>query len=124
MNVGAIVTAAVMGAFLVAEVVVIIKCLVEKKYFDALHGALFIPFTVFFISSVILGGSAFNNASADFESYREGAYYLFNHGDYTEVTLGQYRYMKCIEIAGWSGFVLEIILIALTFTREKRKKTK
>ena len=86
-----------------------------------MHGALMIPFMLFFVSSVILGGSAFNDAAKDYESYREGAYYLVNHGDYTEVTRVQHQYMKCIEIAGWSGFVLDIILIALTFTREKRK---
>ncbi|MBQ7390930.1 MAG: hypothetical protein IJW02_07510 [Clostridia bacterium] len=125
MNVGAIITAAVIGALTVADIVSIVKCLIEKKYLAALHGALMIPFMLFFVSSVILGGSAFNDAAKDYESYREGAYYLVNHGDYTEVTRVQHQYMKCIQIIGFAGFALDIILIILTFFYEKKtSKTK
>ncbi len=121
MNVGVTVTAAIMMALLVADIVSVIKCIIQKEYLAALHGALIIPFILFFASSIILGGSAFNDAATDYESYSDGSYYLVNHGDYTKVTLGQYRYMKCIEVAGWSGFVLYIILIALTSFYEKKR---
>ena len=65
---------------------------------------LFIPFLVFFVASVCLGGSALHDAATDYELYEAGRYYLCSHGDYTEVTHGIYLFMMILELVCFAFF--------------------
>ena len=108
--------------FSVSHIISAIKSIKSKNYFDTLIAVLSLPFLIFFISSIILGGSAFNDAAADYELYQAGHYYLVSHGDFTEVTYGQYQYMKIIEIVGIGTFLITFILAAIKNFRNQDKK--
>lgn len=95
------------------------KAVSTKQYAELLPLLLCIPFQVFFISTLILGGSAFNNAPADYDLYQEGCYYLCSHGRYTEVTYGVYLYAKIIEIVGIIFFAAGVVV---GFIRSKSNK--
>lgn len=69
-------------------------------------------FLIFLFSGGILGGSAYNNASIEYELYENGKYYLESHNSYKEVTQSIYIYMKIIEPIGiLSGLSLIVIKI-------------
>ena len=95
------------------------KAVSTIQYAELLPLLLFIPFHVFFISTLILGGSAFNNAPADYDLYQEGCYYLCSHGRYTEVTYGVYLYAKIIEIVGTIFFAVGFVV---GFIRSNKKE--
>ena len=61
-----------------------------------------IPFLVFFLSNVCLGGSALHEAETAYELYEAGHYYLCSHGTYTEVTYGIYLFMMILEIVSFA----------------------
>ena len=105
--------------FSVSHIISAIKSIKSKNYFDTVIAVLSLPFLIFFISSIILGGSAFNDAAADYELYQAGHYYLVSHGDFTEVTYGQYQYMKIIEIVGIGTFLINFILAAIRHAQGK-----
>lgn len=75
---------------------------------------LFIPFLVFFVASVCLGGSALHDAATDYELYEAGRYYLCSHGDYTEVAYGVYLFMMILEIVSFAlvGFAFGRIIVS------------
>ena len=73
-----------------------------------------IPFLVFFLSNVCLGGSALHDAEMDYELYETGRYYLFSHGTYTEVSYGIYLFMMVLEIVSFAliGFAFGRIIVS------------
>ena len=73
-----------------------------------------IPFLVFFLSNVCLGGSALHEAETAYELYEAGHYYLCSHGTYTEVTYGVYLFMMILEIVSFAlfGFALGRIFVS------------
>lgn len=71
---------------------------------------LFLPFEFFFFISLLLGGSAlFNDAAIDYELYQSGHYYLVSHGQWTEVSYGEYIFVFVSEIVGISTFVIAFV---------------
>lgn len=73
-----------------------------------------IPFLLFFVANVCLGGSALHEAEMDYELYETGRYYLCSHGTYTEVTYGIYLFMMILEIVSFAlfGFALGRIMVS------------
>ena len=73
-----------------------------------------IPFLVFFLSNVCLGGSALHEAETAYELYEAGHYYLCSHGTYTEVTYGIYLFMMILEIVSFAlvGFAFGRIIVS------------
>ena len=73
-----------------------------------------IPFLLFFVANVCLGGSALHEAETAYELYEAGHYYLCSHGTYTEVTYGVYLFMMILEIVSFAlfGFALGRILVS------------
>ena len=73
-----------------------------------------IPFLVFFLSNVCLGGSALHEAETAYELYEAGHYYLCSHGTYTEVAYGVYLFMMILEIVSFAlfGFALGRIMVS------------
>ena len=108
--------------FSVSHIISAIKSIKSKNYFDTVIAVLSLPFLIFFISSIILGGSAFTDAAADYELYQAGHYYLMSHGDFTEVTYEQFQYMKVIEIIGIGTFLINFILAAIRHAQGKSGK--
>lgn len=109
--------------FLLSIIFAIVISAIKKEKINMLLYLLYIPFLIFFISTFILGGSSFNNASVDYSDYIEGHYYLFEHGRYTEVTYNQFIYMRIIEIIGDSTFVIGFVLgIILNFKKTKEEE--
>ena len=74
-----------------------------------------IPFLVFFLSNVCLGGSALHEAETAYELYEAGHYYLCSHGTYTEVTYGIYLFMMILEIVSFAlfGFAVGRIIVSV-----------
>jgi hypothetical protein len=70
-----------------------------------------IPFLLFFVANVCLGGSALHEAETAYELYEAGHYYLCSHGGYTEVTYGSYLCVKVLEIVGIVSFVIGFIVL-------------
>ena len=72
-----------------------------------------IPFLVFFLANVCLGGSALHEAETAYELYEAGHYYLCSHGTYTEVNYGIYLFMMILEIVSFAlcGFALGRIIV-------------
>ena len=73
-----------------------------------------IPFLVFFLANVCLGGSALHEAETAYELYKAGCYYLCSHGDYTEVAYGVYLFMMILEIVSLAlfGFAFGRIIVS------------
>lgn len=73
-----------------------------------------IPFLLFFVTNVCLGGSALHEAETAYELYEAGHYYLCSHGTYTEVTYGIYLFMMILEIVSFAlfGFALGRIMVS------------
>ena len=73
-----------------------------------------IPFLVFFLSNVCLGGSALHEAETAYELYEAGCYYLCSHGTYTEVAYGVYLFMMILEIVSFAlfGFAFGRIIVS------------
>ena len=73
-----------------------------------------VPFLLFFIANVCLGGSALHEAETAYELYEAGHYYLCSHGTYTEVTYGVYLFMMILEIVSFAlfGFALGRIMVS------------
>ena len=73
-----------------------------------------IPFLLFFVANVCLGGSALHEAETAYELYEAGHYYLCSHGTYTEVTYGVYLFMMILEIVSFAlfGFALGRIMVS------------
>ena len=90
-----------------------IKAALAKKWLDVLAFLLFLPFLFFFLTSCILGGSAFHDAQTDYALYQTGHYYLFSHGTYTEVSYSQFKFMETVEIVGISTFVIGFIIVVI-----------
>lgn len=88
----------------------IIQMIRKKKYADLFSALFMIPFLGFFISVVYFGGSAFNDAANSYPLYQPEHYYLFSHGNYTEVSHGIFLYLQIIEVIGIISFVIGFIL--------------
>ncbi len=73
-----------------------------------------VPFLLFFVANVCLGGSALHEAEMAYELYEAGHYYLCSHGTYTEVTYGIYLFMMILEIVSFAlcGFALGRIIVS------------
>ena len=102
----------------------LIKALQTKQYTSLLIYLLFIPFHVFFFSSLFLGGSAFHNAAENYDLYKAGHYYLCTRGRYTEVSHAVYLYVKIMEIIGLVCFGIGFILLGIKNTANKSNKPK
>ena len=74
-----------------------------------------IPFLLFFVANVCLGGSALHDAETDYALYKAGHYYLCSHGDYTEVAYGVYLFMMILEIVSFAlfGFAIGRIIVSV-----------
>ena len=101
----------ILAAVAVHTVYAVWKAITTKNYATLIPLLLSIPFFVFFVVSLFLGGSAFHNAETDYELYEAGHYYLCSHGEYTEVTYGSYLCMKVLEIVGVISFVIGFIVL-------------
>jgi len=86
-----------------------VKAVRKKKYLDLVSLLLLLTFFLFVHISLILGGSAFNDAGSKYENYQAGHYYLMSHGNYTEVTYAQYLFAMILEIAGLSSIPLSLL---------------
>ena len=73
-----------------------------------------VPFLLFFVANVCLGGSALHEAETAYELYEAGHYYLCSHGTYTEVAYGVYLFMMILEIVSFAlfGFALGRIFVS------------
>ena len=71
---------------------------------------LFIPFQIFFFITLLLGGSALNDAETEYELYQAGHYYLESHGQWTEVSHGKYVVALISEIVGISTFIIAFVM--------------
>ena len=100
----------------------IVKSIKKKNYIEMLSFIFILPFLFFFDSSIILGGSAYNKASTEYELYEVGKYYLESHNNYTEVTKNEYQFMKFIEIFGLTSFVISFILAIVINVKKKQAK--
>ena len=81
---------------------------------DLCAGILIIPFVFSCFVGVLLGGNAlFYDAECDYELYQVGHYYLASHGEWTEVTYGQYRFVLISEIIGFSSFAVAFVFALL-----------
>ena len=80
---------------------------------------LLLPIQFFFFVSLLLGGSALQTAGYGYEGHLEGHYYLVSHGQWTEVSHGQYLLVLGVEIAGIFTTVLAVVLSALRALRGK-----
>lgn len=78
---------------------------------------LLLPIQFFFFVSLLLGGSALQTAG--YEGHLEGHYYLVSHGQWTEVSHGQYLLVLGFEIAGIFTTVLAVVLSTLRALRGK-----
>ena len=74
-----------------------------------------IPFLLFFVANVCLGGSALHEAETAYELYEAGHYYLCSHGTYTEVAYGVYLFMMSLEIVSFAlcGFAMGRIIVSV-----------
>lgn len=112
----------VIGAGLLVSILSgIIKGIKDNSPATVIYCILILPFWVFMSSSILLGGSAFNDAAADYELYEAGHFYLVNHGSYTEVTEWQYNYMKLTEIVGLATFIIDFLFILVLNALGKKK---
>ena len=73
-----------------------------------------VPFLLFFVANVCLGGSALHEAETAYELYEAGHYYLCSHGTYTEVAYGIYLFMMVLEIVSFAlcGFAFGRIIVS------------
>lgn len=88
----------------------IIDTIKTKNIRDLLICLLSIPFQIFIISVILLGGSAFHDAANDYELYQAGHYYLVSHGQWTEVSHGKYVVALVSEIVGISTFIIAFVM--------------
>ena len=63
----------------------VIKAVRTNRYGDLISMLLMLPFLIFTVSLMQLGGSAFNDAANSYSQYQQGHYYLMSHGNYKEV---------------------------------------
>ena len=88
----------------------------QRLFLKIVNMVMLALFTLFFFSTLFLGGSAFNDAANDYALYEQGHYYLVNHGHYTEVTYEAFVYAQISQIIGLSAFVIGIIISIINFT--------
>ena len=88
-----------------------VSAIIKRKPIDILMCLGFIFFNAFMTSSIIFGGSAYNNAKESYELYEEGCYYLMSHGNYTEVSRSVFEYMRVIEVVGFVSFGISFICV-------------
>ena len=100
----------------------IVSCIKNKQYLGLIYALMSLPFLIFMSSSMMLGGSAFNDVATEYELYQPGRYYLVSHGSYTEVTKIQYLYMQIIEIIGISTFFISFALALILNLIERKNK--
>ena len=89
-----------------------------RRFFEIFPFFLF--FFAFFISC-ILGGSAFNDASTNYELYQDGCYYLKSHGSYTEVSFACYIFAIICEITAFSSLIVGAVMQLVSFKLKKRR---
>ena len=110
MNIGMILFAVITSLIFLNTIRVIVVSLRDGKIGGFFFALFSLPFLVFFVSSVILGGSAFNVAATEYELYEAGHYYLVSHGSYTEVTREQFLYMQAMEVVGFVTFAISFTI--------------
>ena len=110
MNIGIIMFWVILAIVYLNNFRVIFKSLRCGEVFGVLFEILTLPFLVFVTFSMLLGGSAFNDAATQYELYEVGHYYLANHGSYTEVTREQFLFIRSLEIVGIATFAIAFIL--------------
>ena len=77
------------------------------------------PFFFCMFVGFLSGGSALQNASKEYDLYREGHYYLVSHGSWTEVSRQRYLFVLVSEIIGFSCLVVSFVF---AFIRSRRQK--
>lgn len=105
----------------VSAIVNLIKSIKKKKLIEIIPAITSIIFLVFLISSLFLGGSAYNDAANNYELYEEGCYYLISHNNYTKVSYEQYRYMKIIEVIAIISFSIGFICLFINNIKVKKE---
>ena len=88
----------------------IIDTIKTKNIRDLLICLLSIPFQIFIISVILLGGSAFHDAANDYELYQAGHYYLVSHGQWTEVSYPTYIFVLVSGIVAILTFPIAFVL--------------
>ena len=107
--------------FMSVQIVSLVKTIKSKNKINILYTVFVFVFLIFLFSSGILGGSAYNDASTEYELFEIGHYYLVNHNEYKEVSQNVYTYMKIMEPVGILS--VAIILIINIYEKIKLKKT-
>ena len=85
------------------------RAIVQRKPMDAIMCFCMLLFLAFLDCSLYFGGSAFNSAETQYELYEAGHYYLSSHGNYTEVSLQIYNFMKVSEVVGTVAFAFAFL---------------
>ena len=109
----------ILALILIFYIAGIVKDLREKKRLDVWCLLTFLPFLIFAVTNVALGGSAFNSAETNYELYEAGRYYLHSHGVYTEVSYSCFMFMKVLEVVSISTFAIGFVLAFISRVRSE-----
>ena len=92
----------------------------KAKFTYLLHDCCLLPFVICMVMSQIFGGfTAVGDAKELLDKYKDGSYYLSNHGVFSEVTEVQYYTMYVLQIMAVAFFILNI---AICFIRLYKKR--
>lgn len=119
-NFAMIIAYAFVIVFNLINVFQLVKAILNRKPMDIIIcvGAIF--FAAFMTSVIFLGGSAFNDAVANYELYEAGHYYLEERGHYIEVSRGAFVYMQIIQVIGILGFAVSFVTAMIKIKKEKQ----
>lgn len=110
--------------FISTQIFSIIRNIQEKNKVDIkvdiLNTLFLLIFLVFLFSSFLLGGTAYNNASIEYDLYEKGRYYLENRNEYKEVTHSIFIYMKIIEPIGILSFLIVLLINIYMIIKNKK----
>lgn len=110
--------------FISTQIFSIIRNIQEKNKVDIkvdiLNTLFLLIFLVFLFSACLLGGTAYNNASIEYDLYEKGRYYLENRNEYKEVTHSIFIYMKIIEPIGILSFLIVLLINIYMIIKNKK----
>jgi len=110
--------------FISTQIFSIIRNIQEKNKVDIkvyiLNTLFLLIFLVFLFSNCLLGGTAYNNASIEYDLYEKGRYYLENRNEYKEVTHSIFIYMKIIEPIGILSFLIVLLINIYMIIKNKK----
>ena len=106
--------------FISIQIFSIIRNIQEKNKVNILNTLFLLIFLVFLFSGCLLGGTAYNNASIEYDLYEKGRYYLENRNEYKEVTHSIFIYMKIIEPIGILSFLIVLLINIYMIIKNKK----